>query len=65
MIVELYLGKQEHHVSRILYGTKKGLLHRERMNRSLSSRQMKKQKVFSRISDMRSCFFYAASSKLR
>lgn len=27
------------------------------VNRSLSSRQMKKQKVFSRISDMRSCFF--------
>ena len=35
------------------------------MNRSLSSRQTKKQNVFSRISEMRSWFFYAASNKLR
>ena len=35
------------------------------MNRSLSSRQTKKQNVFSRISEMRSWFFYATSNKLR
>ena len=37
----------------------------QKMNRSLSSRQTKKQNVFSRISEMRSWFFYATSNKLR